>query len=165
MRLTEALVNFKMDSVETIFVGRDEHGAHIYTVEDEAVRCHDSVGFAAIGIGYWHSNSQFMLAGHNYEATFEDTLLLTYIAKKRAEVAPGVGKGTDMFMVGPDLGAYTRISENIMEQLHKTYTDMIKKEKKSLEIGRKETHRYVQKLIEAAEAAEKAQDGEGGAKQ
>ncbi len=67
-KITKELINFDVPDVETIFAGVDTYGSHIYTVENDKVRCHDSVGFAAIGIGYWHANSQFMLAGHNYEA-------------------------------------------------------------------------------------------------
>jgi hypothetical protein len=42
-----------------------------------------------------------MLAGHSPFSSSPETLLLTYLAKKRSEIAPGVGKGTDMFIIGP----------------------------------------------------------------
>jgi len=157
-QLTKELVNFEVPSVEAIFAGIDEQGAHIYTVENETVRCHDSVGFAAIGIGYWHSNSQLMLAGHHNESPLEDSLLLTYVAKRRAEVAPGVGEGTDMFTIGPKLGSYTPINSEVLTQLGNTYAEMSRKEKQSLDAGRKEIQQYVARLIQAGEAAAATQE-------
>ena len=56
------------------------------------VACYDMIGFAAIGIGGWHAQSRFMFAKHTRRSPQPETLLLTYSAKKQAEVAPGVGK-------------------------------------------------------------------------
>jgi hypothetical protein len=157
-QLMKELVNFEVPSVEAIFAGVDEHGSHIYTVENDAVRCHDSVGFAAIGIGYWHANLQLMLASHNNESPMEDSLLLTYVAKRRAEVAPGVGEGTDMFTIGPKLDSYTTIIPEVIMQLGQTYAEMSRKEKQSLDAGRKEIQQYVASLIQAGEAAAATQE-------
>lgn len=98
--LTSAIVNFDMPEIEAIVTGIDGTGTHIYVVTNSGVECRDAIGFAAIGIAYWHANSQFMFAGHNRMRPLPETLLLTYAAKKRAEVAPGVGSGTDMFTTG-----------------------------------------------------------------
>jgi hypothetical protein len=59
--LTTELINFSMPSVATIITGSDPVGEHIYVVTGGDVECLDAVGFAAIGIGRWHANSQFML--------------------------------------------------------------------------------------------------------
>lgn len=168
-KVSKELLNYSVASVSTIFTGVDSLGGHIYTVEDDSVRCHDSVGFAAIGSGYWHANSQLMLAKHNYESPVPDTLLLTYLAKRRAEVAPGVGKDTDMFMIGPTLGSYTRIHQTVLDQLNKTYNQILAEENENLERGRKEIQQYVERLQQSAEAAGQIQeqgqpkaDGAGG---
>jgi hypothetical protein len=119
--------------VETILTGIDEDGdlrrPHIYSVikstRGDVVTCCDSVGFAAIGSGARHAESQFMMAGHTPFAELPETLFLTYLAKKRSEVAPGVGKGTDMFAIGPQPGSFAMLG-NIpdfemrkLESLHK----------------------------------------------
>lgn len=62
---------------------------------------HDSIGFVTIGAGENHANSQFMFEGYTSNWPFEQALLLTFAAKKRAETAPGVGWGTDMFWIEP----------------------------------------------------------------
>src|ERR1700685_4645892 len=85
--LTKEIVNFDMASIEAIVCGVDGSGAHIYVVNNTEVTCRDAIGFAAIGAGYWHANSQFMFAGHNRNRPLAETLLLTYAAKRRAEVA------------------------------------------------------------------------------
>ena len=122
-QIASRLAQFESPGVEAIFCGLDATGAHIYIVNNSAnVICHDVVGFAAIGAGYWHADSQFMFANHTREKSFPETLLLTYSAKKRAEVAPGVGADTDMFIIGPGLGQHIPIVGNhVLEQLQKTY--------------------------------------------
>src|SRR6202011_4161098 len=54
-----------------------------------------------------------MLAKHTRNATARETLLLTYIAKKRSEVAPGVGSETDMFSISQRDGLLWLTQEHI----------------------------------------------------
>ncbi|MBM3290380.1 MAG: hypothetical protein FJY92_09535, partial [Candidatus Hydrogenedentes bacterium] len=107
--LASELINYPHLGVSAIVTGVDISGPHIYTIEDGEVRCHDMVGFASIGVGYWHADSQCMLWGHTRNRPFQETLYLVYLAKKRAEIAPGVGEATDMFMIGPLLGSYVSV--------------------------------------------------------
>ena len=157
-RITEEIVNFSLPSTETIIAGVDGDGSHIYTLINDDIRCDNSVGFSAIGSGYWHANSQLMHARYNFVASLPDSLLLTYIAKRRAEIAPGVGKGTDMFMVGPQLGSYTRINDVVLGQLDRTYETILKKECRGLESGKKEIQKYVARLTEASAQAAAAKE-------
>jgi hypothetical protein len=122
-QLSTRLHQFDSPGIEAIFCGMDSEGAHIYVVTNSAnVICHDVVGFAAIGIGAWHANSQFMFAEHNPFKDFSETLFLTYSAKKRAEVAPGVGDDTYMFLIGPELGSHVpSLGEHVFEKLEKAY--------------------------------------------
>ncbi len=104
--------------------------AHIYVGHNGETRCEDRVGFAAIGIGAAHAESEFMYAGHAPTALFRDTLLLSYFAKKQSEVSPGVGKETDMFSVGPSPGTFFRIGDHVLESLggfRKEYDEGVKK--------------------------------------
>jgi hypothetical protein len=101
-RLADGLSAFLPPSVEALIVGMDLRGAHIYECENIRspgdVHCHDALGFAAIGSGGYQASSQFMLAGHGPSRPRTDTLFLTYLAKKRAQSAPGVGDETDIFV-------------------------------------------------------------------
>lgn len=152
--LTQAIVNFEMPDIEAIVAGIDDTGVHLYIVTNNGVVCRDAIGFAAIGIGYWHANSQFMFAEHNRERPLPETLLLTYAAKKRAEVAPGVGIGTDMFTMGPNLGSYFAILPQVIQDVDKIYKRTRTRAKTSIEKANKEVNKYVEQLSKAATAQE-----------
>jgi hypothetical protein len=150
-RLASELVNFEAPQIEAIIAGVDSTGPHIYVADNKGVTVRDSAGFAAIGVGYWHSNSQFMFAGHAKWKPMPEVLLLTYESKRRAVVAPGVGEGTDMFMIGPQLGSYFSIGEHVLKALDKIYTKTRKKELASQKQARLEVNKYVEELGKKSE--------------
>jgi len=152
-QLASELVNYKMPEIQAIITGVDPSGPHIYVIENEGISCRDSAGFAAIGIGYWHANSQFMFARHTTSKPMPETLLLTYAAKRRAEVAPGVGEGTDMFTIGPQVGSYGPVSDDVMKNLGLIYERIMKRTKKSLERSNREVTEYVEEITKRAAAA------------
>ncbi len=155
-QLAEEMLNFTPPPVEAIFVGIDSSGAHIYVAKNESVTCRDFAGFAAIGVGAWHANSQLMFAGHTKWKPFPETLFLVYNAKKRAEVAPGVGSATDMFMVGPALGSYTIIDRNHINRLESKYKDRQKAEQRANIKSIQRTTQYVEEITNAATGKEQA---------
>ena len=114
---------------ETIITGLDpDKSAHIYTVKDPGrIDCQDTVGFAAIGAGEWHAQSLFMFNKYHRNRRFSEALFLTYASKKRAEVAPGVGNETDMFIFdssATDVNlAYSSLLAPLMDKLGNTYTE------------------------------------------
>lgn len=100
--VTSDLRHLPLD-IETIIVGNDDSGHHLYIVDDPGdVRCADAIAFAAIGSGKSHAESQFMMARHTKQTPFHTALLQTYAAKKRAEVTPTVGGETDLFFIGAE---------------------------------------------------------------
>lgn len=102
--IKEQLQRFSGHSVEAIIVGSDGDAVHMYEVDSRgSVSCMDDVQFHAIGAGAWHAKSHLMQAG--YARTFTNlatAMAQTYTAKRRAELAPGVGKPTDMHLVLKD---------------------------------------------------------------
>src|ERR1700722_15759798 len=124
-KLATEVLNFEMSEIGTIVTGVDPTGPHIYVVSNRGVACRDSVGFAAIGAGYWHANSQFMFAGHARSKPIPQTLLLAYAAKKRAEVAPGVGEATDMFWIGPAVGISFPVGDHVVGKLGEIYLRLL----------------------------------------
>jgi hypothetical protein len=108
--------------VETIVTGVDSDGsAHIFVVTDPGqIACADAIAFASIGTGKQHADSQFMLAHHTRSVPWQRALLSTYIAKKRAEIAPTVGRThTDLFFVGSE--GYRAIADPIHDAIRKTW--------------------------------------------
>jgi hypothetical protein len=106
-RMNESLVLSLADrvdredlGVDTIIVGADEHGPHIYRVSDPGVEtCYDGIGFCAVGSGARQFEAQLMYHGYVGWWSWHAALLLLYSAKRRAEVSPGVGRQTDVFCV------------------------------------------------------------------
>lgn len=126
--LVDQLFGFRCGGIGTIITGIDMTGAHIYVVDNDQVACHDTIGFAAIGNGGSHANSQLMLSKYGSERTPDEALLLAYTAKKRAEVAPGVGREIDMYIVGPRLGNSFPIVQDRILELDAMYKRMVRHE-------------------------------------
>lgn len=87
--------------VELLIAGVDGGGAHIYSVTNpgKPEREHDPIGYAAIGSGGIHALQAMISFKHSTTATLQETVFRAYAAKRRAEVAPGVGVDTDMAIV------------------------------------------------------------------
>jgi hypothetical protein len=79
--------------------------------------------FRQLGDGAWHAKSRLMQAGYVNTAHFAPALAAIFVAKKAAEVAPGVGTATDIHIVfknqveplRPDLAAKLSELYNIYE--------------------------------------------------
>jgi len=141
------LVNYQMPQMSIIVCGVDTRGHHIYVVHDNDIGCYDGIGFASIGIGARHANSQFMLQGHTPHSSFAETMLLAYLAKKRAEIAPGVGTETDIFFFGPQLGSFNpAIDEALLAKLETEYKKIANSEKQQLVESKLEISSYVKQL-------------------
>ena len=99
-RVTRA-VSEQSAGVETIVAGMDERGGHVFLIADPGqVVCYDGIGFAAIGGGSRHAPSLLLQRGYTPRMPFARAAVLVYVAKKRSEVAPGVGSTTDGFGIG-----------------------------------------------------------------
>jgi len=134
-QLTAELWRFEPtpEGVQAIFTGLDNSGAHLYMVNGSTVDLYDAVGFVAIGTGARHAQSQLMFVEHTSTVSFHRTLLQVYWAKKRAEVAPGVGDKTDMFVIGPELNSYLPMPENSLLRIAQVYETARKLERQAQE--------------------------------
>jgi hypothetical protein len=151
-RISEDLVSFKLPGLSLIVAGLDKTGSdgsarsHIYEVHDGEIGCLNIIGYAAIGAGARHARAHFMLANQSSSTSIPETLWNTYFAKKRAEVAPGVGETTDIGMIGPEPGQNTIFKQEITGQLEKVFKKTAKAEKKARETASKEVTEYVEGL-------------------
>ncbi len=149
--LVELIANnmykYQIPNSGVIFTGIDNFGPHIYVVENGKIRCEDKVGFAAIGAGYWHADSHLMFSGHTKASPLYKALQATYFAKKRAEVAPGVGVDTDMFAI-TGLGAFTSIKDDIIKGLGDIYCGYLKTIRRADRHTDGKMNQYVQKILE-----------------
>jgi hypothetical protein len=150
------LLNFEGPFVQTIVTGCDDDGPHIYTIDNDTIQCHDSVGFAAIGIGQTHANSQMMAFNHTYLHSLADTLRAVFFSKKRAEIAPGVGPNTDMVVV-IGTGGLSMIADNVQEELEKRYAEEKRRQAKVADTTREKVGKFVQAILNKPSTTEQSQ--------
>lgn len=107
--------------VSLLIAGVDEGGAHLFDVTDPggAVQDHLPIGFHAIGSGGFQATQQMISFGHSGKKRLPETIFHVYASKRRAEVAPGVGKDTDMLVIS---GKGIRwLSQAELDQLDEIY--------------------------------------------
>jgi len=150
------LLNFEGPLVQTIIAGCDDNGPHIFTVDNDSFQCHDSVGFAAIGAGQAHANSQMMAFNHTFRHSLADTLKAVFFSKKRAEIAPGVGPNTDM-MVVIGTGGLSMIADNVQAELEKRYAEEKRRQAKVANSTREKIGKFVQGILDKPTTSEQSQ--------
>jgi ATP-dependent protease HslVU (ClpYQ) peptidase subunit len=109
--------------VELLLGGIDATGAHIYSVSNPGgtERLHDIIGYAAVGSGGIHAVQAMIAFGHSATAGYHETVYRAYAAKRRAEVAPGVGRDTDMAVISAS--GIHQLTDEEMGQLRSIYED------------------------------------------
>jgi hypothetical protein len=160
-QIATELLNYELRTeVQAICCGIDSSGSHIYMVDGRGTNCEDYVGFAAIGIGMNHAESQLMFAQHSELSSPEETTLLVYAAKKRAEVAPGVGDATDMVVLGPNLGQTSFLNETILRELESIYNEEHQKMEQARQQSKSRIYQYVEEFGKTAAAEGQTTEGE-----
>jgi hypothetical protein len=139
-------------------LGSTIKGAQIYQADGDGIASSGMIGFAAIGIGARHAESQFMLGEHTRFDPFHEAILLTYIAKKRSEVAPGVGTQTDMFFIGA--GGYRNLTNDQVDALDSIYNDVKDAQDKAVLRGKTAVQKYIEELLRKEEERRKAEEAE-----
>jgi 20S proteasome alpha/beta subunit len=105
--LREQLQGHRGEEAEAIVIGsdvvRERHISRLFAIDRHGiVRCYDDVGFAAIGSGASHALSRLMQVGYVNSFPYVVGLSAAFAAKKAAEIAPGVGKRTDLHVICRD---------------------------------------------------------------
>jgi 20S proteasome alpha/beta subunit len=86
--------------VEFIVAGRDSSGYHIYTIVHPGdLYCQDSIGYSTIGIGAPHATYHMIENKYRISSDKDIVVKLVKDAKKRSEVAPGVGAKTESIVL------------------------------------------------------------------
>jgi hypothetical protein len=120
--LTSQLQRFVPPQTEAIIVGSDDVRAHIFMIDaDGALSNQSDVGFAAIGMGAWHAKSQFMTHRYASQGDYAAALGISCLATKSAEIAPGVGKATDMHLITKN--GWAAVAPDIFGELVAAFTE------------------------------------------
>ena len=122
MMLDQSMANHN-PGIELLIAGVDGTGAHIYSVHNPGPSEveHDVIGYAAIGSGGIHALQAMIGFRHSATAGLRETLFRVYAAKRRAEVAPGVGVDTDMAIVSASEVRF--LSARVLAELAALYSD------------------------------------------
>lgn len=159
-KISSELEKYSVPTVEVIIAGIDlRYGVSapapsIYHVFEGSPMCADQAAFAAIGTGGRHAESQFMLAKYAGTVLNGEALLLAYSAKRDAEVAPGVGKETDVFVFGGNVGNFFKLPDILMKKLEDEYQKVRLKDAQVRKKARTEVTRYLGELQREAPKAQ-----------
>ena len=86
--------------LDILIAGFSEGEAHLAAIANPGMALPmDTIGSAAIGSGGLHANVRLSLGRQARIVSFADTVFNVYGAKVAAEVAPGVGKMTDLAVI------------------------------------------------------------------
>jgi hypothetical protein len=110
--------------LEILVCGIQADGAHLYTIVNPGTSiCFDTLGFHAIGTGSIHAINTLIARECHPDKSLEEVLLIVYEAKKRAEVAPGVGATiTDFSLINHDgILKFPRDKINEIDKIYKMW--------------------------------------------
>jgi len=136
-----------------ILIGADENGGvgagHIYKIEYGRSVKLDRIGFAAAGAGQWHAESQFMFSRYTTEWDFPEALSLLITAKKRAEVAPGVGTETDIVLIttNPRSVSHFTMDSPLVARLGEIYNDGKRRHDEAITWQHQEVRSFIGPLL------------------
>jgi len=98
-------------------LNRDLH-PHIYSIEEPGTAVsYDNVGYCCEGSGETHADSVFAFYEYNPSMPIEQVLYISYIAKKRAQMATGVGEKTDAWVMS--INGCRKIKQETIDMLEK----------------------------------------------
>ncbi len=110
--------------VELLVAGVDGSGGHVFTIHNPGGRHqhHDVIGHAAVGSGMIHALQSMIGFRHAAMQPLKETIFRVYVSKRRAELAPGVGRETDLVVITS--GTMERLREAAMEELESLYDEL-----------------------------------------
>jgi 20S proteasome alpha/beta subunit len=132
--------------VNILIIGVDDKGSHLYLVDytehPRTSRRFDSIGFCSVGIGTPHAQNSLISNKCSPNLPLREVLYLVYEAKKKAEIAPGVGCMTDIayidskgcHSISPDTESELKKILEAKTELIKPHEEKIKKMIKNLVI-------------------------------
>jgi len=121
-------------NVEVIVTGIDAHGGHLFYVGNpgQTVSSFHQIGYHAIGSGSLQALQSMIGFGHMSGRSLHQTIFACYASKRRAEVAPGVGKDTDLAILSnkgmfkADQGTLDSLEE-LYQEYQKPASDVLMK--------------------------------------
>lgn len=118
MRLSDKISHFQLGLL-LLFAGMDEEG-HIIRIDDPGVcTSYDTLSFCCIGIGNRHAETVFAYYRYSRAFSLKEALYIAFEAKKKAEMAGGVGQTSDLLIIDSD--GIKVINDDTVEALEEIY--------------------------------------------
>lgn len=108
-----------------ILAGFNEEQAQVYEINEIAVTNVRDLNFDAIGTGAIHAINTLLFQRHSKQDPLKKTLYDVYKAKRNSEVATGVGKETDLFIL-TSKGTLYKIKNEHLKILDSIYKKELK---------------------------------------
>lgn len=104
-----------------LLVGVDE-GGHLIRVGDPGVcSSFDNLAYCCVGIGDRHADNVFAWYKYSQDMALKDAIYIAFEAKKRAEMAGGVGQRTDIVII--DQHCIKEVQEDSIGILEEAYNE------------------------------------------
>lgn len=110
--------------IEVLVAGVDQDGGHVFNARNPGglVDDLDRIGFHAVGSGALHAIQSLIGFGHAPSRSLNETVFRVFASKRRAEIAPGVGRATDLWVIEED--RVTELSQTAMRKLDALYAEL-----------------------------------------
>ena len=109
--------------LEVLVAGVDSQGGHLLNARNPGgvVDDLDPIGFHAVGSGALHAVQSMIGFSHAPNRPLHETVFRAFASKRRAEIAPGVGHTTDLWVI--QAAGVTKLSVSTLEALDALYTE------------------------------------------
>jgi 20S proteasome alpha/beta subunit len=124
--ISKQIFDFGLNAVEFLVCGIDASGAHLFRVfytglnGGDWMQWLDSLTYYAIGGGQGAAVARLAIERQGSALSIQQTLFNVFAAKKTAEIAPGVGRETDVVIV--TAGGAIELSPEQMRKLERVWT-------------------------------------------
>jgi hypothetical protein len=129
MQVSDEISRFEL-GLSLILCGVDGSGGHLFHIHDPGgYASFDNLSYCCSGIGNRHAEA--VLAWYRYSRNFplNESLYIAYEAKRRAELAGGVGRETDLLVISED--GIDQVANSTIESLEAIYADREKGARRS----------------------------------
>lgn len=118
------MTNFNY-GVELLLAGIYNNKAFIYNITNPGIYNEwGQIGYCSIGIGSPHATQSLIGLKQSPLTNLDNTIFSVYASKRRSEVAPGVGKDTDMLVINNE--KITWISSENIAKIEIIYNDYMR---------------------------------------
>jgi len=120
MILNEEVRNYRLN-LSLMLAGLDSEGHIICILDPGTWRSYDNLSFCCMGMGDRHADNVFAWYQYSRAFSLNHTLYIAFEAKKRAEMAGGVGQSTDIVII--DAAGIQKVAAETVDFLGEIYND------------------------------------------